>query len=67
MSVTPTLKGKSVRSMKLPKNDKELEELLTSLGRTPELIEGIKDFGKLAKSFEKRSSKKRRYNATVAK
>ena len=41
------------KGMKLPKNDKELEELLESLGRNKEQIEGIKDFGKLVKAMNK--------------
>ena len=32
----------------MPKNDKELEQLLKNLGRNSQEIEAIKDFGKLA-------------------
>lgn len=38
--------------MKLPKNDKELDIMLKKLGRTPEQIESMKDFGKLVKALE---------------
>lgn len=48
--------------MKKPTNDKELEELLKSIGRTPEQIEGIKDFGKLAKAL---GGKEEEFNETV--
>lgn len=39
--------------MKIPKTNKELDDLLKSLGRTPEQIEAMKDFSKLLKAFEK--------------
>lgn len=39
--------------MKMPKNEKELDNMLMTLGRTPEQIEATKDFSKLLKAFEK--------------
>jgi cell fate (sporulation/competence/biofilm development) regulator YmcA (YheA/YmcA/DUF963 family) len=38
--------------MKLPENDKELEQLLRKLGRNTQQIEAIKDFGKLSKALD---------------
>lgn len=39
--------------MKMPKNEKELDNILMTLGRIPEQIEATKDFSKLLKAFGK--------------
>ena len=38
--------------MKKPKNDQEYRDLLKRLGRSDDFVDGIMDFGKLAKAME---------------
>ena len=44
--------------MKKPKNDQECKDLLKRLGRSDELVDGIMDFGKLAKAMDEEPEEK---------
>lgn len=43
--------GKGDKRISNLKNDKQLDHLLRSLGRNPQQIEAIKDFGRLSKTL----------------